>query len=180
MRAKAKFRFRAPEAILLLSIIVIPGAQLFSKVPDAVIWQVAIYLLNAAALVLFIGLPWLGAGWARRLRKKLLVSHPGALIAIVLVERDEKAHLKLMLVESAGVSFLNEWGQVELYVLQANVTEVLLLQKGFNGREILAMSLREDPATQEFTPLGAQGFEQLDSLGLSHFRALMRERLVLK
>ena len=170
-------RIRTPLVIILLYIAVIPAAQLLIRNPDSVVWQWIEYGLAGVSLLLFLVFPWLGAQWARKLRKELVAEYPQAIVSIVTVEICQKAHVRVMLVEARGITIFGPSRQVEIYLRASSIANIFVKQKGRSARECLVIESDDGFEDQEFQPQGHQGIEALTSLALSNFRDSARRKI---
>jgi len=73
---KLRGGIRAPLIFGFFCIVAIPAAQLLIRNPDSVVWQWIDWGLAGVSLLLFLVFPWLGADWARKLRKELVAEYP--------------------------------------------------------------------------------------------------------
>ena len=174
---KLRGKIRAPLVIICLYIVVIPAAQLLIGNPDSVVWQWVLYVLTGVSLLLFLIFPWLGAQWARKLRKELIAEFPQAIVSIVTVEISQKAHVKLMLVEVRGITIFGPSRQVETFLRASSIANIFVKQKGRSAREHLVIASDDGFDDQEFQPQGHQGVEALTSLALSEFRDSARRKI---
>jgi hypothetical protein len=174
---KLRGKIRAPLVVIILYIVVIPAAQLLIGNPDSVVWQWVLYVLTGVSLLLFLIFPWLGAQWARKLRKELIAEFPQAIVSIVTVEISQKAYVKLMLVEVRGITVFGPSRKVETFLRASSIANIFVKQKGRSAREYLVIASDDGFDDQEFQPQGNQGVEALTSLALSEFRDSARRKI---
>ena len=175
---KLRVSIRAPLILGLLYLVLIPAAQLLIRNPDSVVWQWINWGLAGVSLLLFLVFPWLGAQWARKLRKKLVAEYPEAIVSIVTVEISRKAHVRVMLVEARGVTIFDPSRQVEIYLRASSIAKIFVRQKGRFAREYLVIESNAGVEDQEFQPQGHQGVEALTSLALSKFKDSARQKIL--
>ncbi|MCU1523414.1 MAG: hypothetical protein JWO18_308 [Microbacteriaceae bacterium] len=159
--------------VLLALLLIIPGAQLLSGVPDAPIWQAFIYLVDAFALIMLLGLPWLGASWARQLRRRLIIKNPDAVASIVAMWRDgdESQRLGVLLVNSSGLTFYDS--PTSESTIGSDATVISTVQEGTFARESIYLTVG-DLVAMRFVPMGRAGIEPLSPLRLANFVLAIR------